>query len=278
MSARSPHVRRSRAVVATLLACAVGPLSAFEAPSAIPDGWDGTLAFGAEATSGVSRTSSLSFESALTGRVDRFEIAARARLLRSTASVEVARERDGEPVLDTFGEPVSDRISERTRDRRGIALEPRWFFTGKHLYAFGLLDHEADRPGGVRRSSRQVAGLGYRLWDNKKNYLAAGLGVGHKRLVKVDGQGSDDGIGYLGVRLVVQLSERARLDAGLDSDFGGESAFSEVGLALGYALSDTVSLKFAYEARVNEGVSERRDRDDGGIDGRATLKLELDVL
>jgi len=285
MPVRSPRDRPLRRAILVLLTCAgasIGsPANAFDPPKSIKDGWNGTLAFGAEATSGASRSSSLSFEASLTGRVGRFETGARARLLRSSASIEVARKRDGEPVLDAAGEPLTDTVTRRTDDRRSLSLEPRWFFTGKHLYAFALVDHETNPPDGVEAATRQVTGLGYRLWDSKKDYLAAGLGIGHKRLEESAGQTSDDGIGYLGVRLVLQLSGRARLDAGLDSDFGGVSNFTEVALALGYSLSDTVSLKFAYEARVKQGAGARADRagrTDGGVDGRASLKLELDVL
>jgi len=261
-----------------MLACAWAPATAFDPPRTIKDGWDGTLVFGAEGTSGSSRTYSVSFESMVTGRVGRFETSARARLLRSSASIEVARQQDGEPVLDAAGEPLTDTITRRTHDRRSLSVEPRWFFTGKHLYTFALIDHESNPPNGVELSVRQVAGLGYRLWDSKKHYLAAGLGVGHKRLEASQGEGSDNGVGYLGMRLVLQLSARARMDAGLDSDFGGDSDFTEVALSFGYALSDTVSLKLAYEARVTDGIGSRTGRTDGGVDDRGSLKLELDIL
>ena len=268
-----------RCTLAATLSLCVSIVSAFEAPKTLPDGWDGTLELGADATTGSSRTSSLSLESSLSWHVGRLETQARAKVLRSNASIEIERQdTNGEPVLDARGEPVVERVSERTNDRLGVALEPRWYFEGERRYLFGLVDYETNEPAGVKRSLREVAGVGYRLWNDKANFLAAGVGIGHKRLEATDGQSSDGGIGYFGIKLVLQLSERVKLNAGLDTDFGGDSTFTELGLAIGLKVSASAALKLAYDARVNEGVAERADRSGNGLDGRASIKIELDVL
>ena len=281
---RSPVVRSGPVGIAAILV-AVGlsgppsPASAsFRVPTSPPEGWDAKVQFGAEATAGASRTSSLSFESTLSWHVGRFETAARARLLRSNASVEVEREIDGEPVLGPDGEPVTEIVSDRTNERIALALQPRYYLVGERRYLFGLLDYDTNPPAGVERSTRQVLGVGYRLWNDKRNYLAAGVGVGNKSLEKTDGEGSDGGIGYFGIQLALAITERAALDAALDTDFGGDDNFTEFGIAIGYQLAEPVSIKLGYDARVNGGVDDESSAFDERLDARASLKLEVDLL
>lgn len=275
-----PSGLRLAIVAGTCLAIGLAsvPVQGFETVRRLPDGWDGKLELAADASSGASRTTSVSLDSRLSWNAGRFESSARLRIARATASLLVARERDGEPVLDADGEPVMERVEERTSDRRAVSVEPRWYLADDRYYAFGLFDYETDPPAGVERSAREVLGVGYRLWEDKKNYLAAGIGVGHKRLEATDGQSSDGGIGYLGVRLVLQLNDAATLDAGLDTDFGGDADLTEASLALGYAVRTGAVLKASYQARVNNGVAERAGASSGGLDGRFSIKLELDVL
>jgi len=254
------------------------PAYGFETVRRLPDGWDGTLELGADATSGASRTTRLSLDTRLGWNAGRFETSARLRIARATASLLVPREADGEPVQDRDGEPAMERVEKRTTDRRALSLEPRWYLADDRYYAFGLFDYETDPPAGVERSAREVLGVGYRLWEDKKNYLAAGIGVGHKRLEATDGELSDGGIGYLGVRLVLQLNEDATLDAGLDTDFGGDADLTEASLALGYGVREGAVLKLGYQARVNGGVAERAGSSSGGLDGHFSVKLALDVL
>lgn len=255
-----------------------GPAIAFDAPRSPPEGWDAKVQFGAEATMGASRSSSLSLESGVSWHAGRFETAAKLRALRSDASVEVPVEDGGEPVLNADGEPVTEVVSDRTNDRFAFGLEPRWYLPGERRYVFGLLDYDTNPPAGIERSTRQVGGVGYRLWNDKKNYLAAGVGIGHKRTEATDGETTDGGIGYFGIKLLLQLTEKASLDAGLDTDFGGESDFTEFGIALGYRLSEPVALKFGYDARITDGVTNDTGAFDESVDARASLKLEVDLL
>ena len=276
-------MRRAARLVGPLAAVGtalVAPVAsgAFRAPTTPPEGWDAKVEFGAEATMGASRTSSLSLESTLSWHVGRLETSARLRALRSEASVEVPRERDGVPVLRADGVPVKDIVSDRTNDRLAFALEPRWYLAGERRYLFGLLDYDTNPPADIERATRQVVGVGYRLWNDKDNYLAAGVGVGNKSLEKVDGETSEGAIGYFGVKIVLALSERVKLDAGLDTDFGGEDGFTEFGAAVGYRIAEPVSLKLGYDARVNPGAEDDSSAFDERLDARASLKLEVDLL
>lgn len=272
-------VRLPFAMTTLLGACALAsPVAAFDAPTSPPEGWDAKVQFGAEATMGASRTSSLSLESGLSWHTGRLETAAKLRVLRSDASVEVALEENGEPLTGLDGEPVKQVVSDRTNDRLAFGLEPRYYFSGERRYAFGLLDFDTNPPGGVRRSTRQVAGVGYRLWNDKENYLAAGVGIGHKQFESTDAETSEGGIGYFGVKVRLKLSERATLDSGLDTDFGGESEFTEFGIALGYKLSEPVTLKLGYDARITDDGSNDSSAFDESVDARASLKLEVDLF
>lgn len=255
----------------------VAPVHAFDVPSVLKDGWRTRVKVSGVADIGSSRTSSVSLSGEFDYRRGRFETQLDARYQRSDARVDVVlADADGTPVLDPQGLPITDEVSERTRDRRFLSIEPRWYFNNNQLFAFGLLDVDRDRPAGVELSTREVVGVGYRLWADKNNFLAGGFGVGFKRFEDTENAASESGIGYVGVKLALDTSERTRVRAELDSDFGGENDFTEFSLSLGFKVSETVGVSLGYEARVNGALRDGGVSDADGLDSRFEFGLQLD--
>lgn len=245
-----------------------------------PDGWDATVVFGAQATRGASRTSSLSGATEATYRGGRWETLFELKALNSSSSVAVKRhDENGEPATDALGEPIMDIVRKRTNDRRFVSLQPRWSFRRERNYLFSIIDYETNTPADIDSSTRQIFGVGYRLWRDKTNYLTAGVGIGRKRLEREEsGEVEEGGIGYLGLSFVRKLGERARFEARFDSDFGGENRFTEFDFGFVWKFGSPVSLKLGYEARQNSDFRRADNPFDESVDARATLSLEFDVL
>lgn len=268
------------ALVAASLALGPGiaPAAYFKPRKAFPDGWDAKVEFGAQTTSGASRTSSLSGGADATYRGGRWEHRVVAKALQSTSSVVVEREANGETLRDAEGRPLTYVVRDTTNDRRFLGLEPRWFFRQERNYLFSILDIESNEPAGIERSSRQIAGVGYRLVADKSNWFTAGVGIGRKTLAQTSGERDVDGIGYVGLAFTRLIGERAKFETALDSDFGGENRFTELTIGLTWKLGAPVSLKLGYEARMNSDISDPRNPFDESVDARASISLEIDVL
>lgn len=277
--AASKNVIRCAMTSATALLCTlVTPLHAFEVPKSLDDGWQSRARVSGEITTGASRTSSLAARVSGQYRQGRFESQLDTRYLRGSTRLEVVRtDANGDPVVDGDGNFITDAVTQRSRDRRYLMFEPRWYLPGDQVYLFGLLDLDRDRPTGVDLSLRQVVGVGYRLWADKRNFLAAGVGVGEKRFRATSGARDDSGIGYFGVKLALQTTERTRIGAELDSDFGGGNNFTEFSLNFGFKLSGQVSLTFAFEASVNSDIDAADRTSTDSFDSRSVIGLEVDL-
>lgn len=265
-------------VTATAFGVCAIPARAFDVAKNLDEGWRARVNLAGELVTGASRTSSVSFALDLQYRKGRFESQLDLRLRQSKTRLEVARtDANGETIVDADGVEITDRVTERTSDRRFVSLEPRWHVMNERVYLFGLLDADRDRPVGVHLSLRQVVGFGYQLWEDKNNFLAAGVGVGRKRLVTTDDERDDSSIGYFGVKLALDTSERTKLRSELDSDFGGSNDFTEFSLSFGVELSELVSLTLAFEARVSSGLDDADDNKVDDLDSRSVVGLEIDL-
>ena len=283
MARSRPFVLRSALVLGFVAITSLAPLVAdaayFKPRKAFPDGWDAKVEFGAQSTSGASRTSSLSGGAEGTYRGGRWEHHVVARALQSASSVVVERrDENGDSVPGPDGAPISDIVRNTTNDRRFLGLQPRWFFRQERNYLFAILDLESNEPADIESSSRQIAGIGYRHVVDKSNWFTAGIGVGRKRLEQVSGEIDEGGIGYVGLAFTRLIGERAKFETALDSDFGGENRFTELTLGLSWKLGTPVSLKLGYEARMNSDISDPQNPFDESVDARASISLQIDVL
>lgn len=252
--------------------------AAYKAPGNLKEGWNGQLQLGALATFGAANTSAVSFRGDLTYRGQQLEHQLNVKLYRSAnESLVVRRDVNGDEVIDANGTPVHDRIKTTTNNRRFVSAQPRWFFTSVH-YLFAHADREINEPANIDTSTRLVGGVGYKLWKSKRDFISAAIGVGYKKLVQVSGESGTDAIGYVGMRLKRKLRDDVSFNLELDSDFGGESRFSEAGASLGWKLSEQVSLKLKYEARFNSKIINPLNTFDDGVEAAFSVNLEVDVF
>lgn len=250
----------------------------YEIPKNLEQGWNGEVQFGALATFGATDTSAVSARTDITYRGEHFEHELVAKLYRSSSVSEVERlDATGKQVLDSKGLPVTDRIKNTTSDRRFISVQPRWFFTSRH-YLFALADIDINEPGGVRSSTLQVSGVGYKLWKSHGHYASAAVGVGHRSYKPVEGDDESGSVGYVGLRFKRYLSENVTLSITLDSDFGGEERFSEAEAALSWRVRGPVAIKFKYGARVNSRVVNPWNTFDDGVEAAMSVNLEVEIF
>jgi putative salt-induced outer membrane protein YdiY len=257
---------------------AATPACAYEIPKNLKQGWDGTVELGALATFGATDTSALSARAAFTFSGQHIEHELIAKLYRSSSeSFVIRRDAEGNELLDSNGFPIRDIVNNTTNDRRFIGVQPRWFFTQRH-YVFALADVEFNEPADIESSTRQVGGIGYKLWKSRRDYVSAAVGIGRKKLVQVSGESEEGAIGYVGVRFKRNIAQNVSWSIDLDSDFGGENRFSEGETSLSWKLRRSMAIKLKYEARFNSNLIRPLNRLDEGIEAALSINLEVEVF
>lgn len=266
-----------RALTLALLGLTL-PVAAYDAPRNLDLDWDGEVQLGALATFGSADTTAISARSDVSYRGERIEHELTAKWYRSATQIAVARrDAEGVPIVDGNGQNIRDLIDTTTNDRRFASAQTRWFLSSRY-YLFALADLEINRPADIKLSSRQVAGVGYKLWKSRKDFISAAIGVGRKKLTQKSGLADEGAIGYLGVRLRRNMTEDVALSIDMDSDFGGENRFSEAELALAWKLRERVSLKFKYEARFNSNLINPLNTFDDDVEAALSVNVEVSVF
>ena len=282
MLQKSLRICPSLSVILPLMLCVGNVLlqeaNAFPLPKNMPEGWHAKITFGAQATAGASRNDSLHGSVDASYRSARWENRLQAKLHRSNVSFSETRIDDnGDVELNDAGEPVLFIARRRSNNRRKLSVEPR-FFIKERVYTFGLLDVERNIPANIYISSRQVAGLGYRWWESKANFLSMGFGVGRKQSEKIGEEQQADAIGYIGLRIVRKLTERTSVDFGIDTDFGSDNRLTEVALGFSWKVNDPISLKLGFESRMNSETNDPDSPFDESVDAEFTASIVYDVL
>lgn len=250
----------------------------YQMPRNLNSGWDGSMQLGALATYGIADTSAISARTDFTYRGKHIEHELNLKFYRSTNRTLVnRRDADGIEVMDANGAPVQDRVRTMTNDRRYVSFQPRWFFSRRH-YLFVLVDFENNTPADIESSTRQISGVGYKLYKTSKNYISAAVGVGRKKLVQVSGETEEGAIGYLGLRLKRAMSDTTSIALDLDSDFGGENRFSEAEASLAWKLREPMSIKFKYEARFNSNIINPLNTFEDDVEAALSVNLEIEVF
>lgn len=271
-------IRFSGVVVALLVIVFSTSLHAYDMPKNLGLGWDGNMELGALATFGETDSSAVSARATFTYRSKRWEHEMDARFHRSAhESLVSRRDSDGEVILDANNNEIQDLVSDTTNDRRFISGQSRWFFTSKH-YVFVIADLDVNKPASLDHSTRQISGVGYKLYRSKNDLVSAQVGIGRKKRVDVGGDSEEGAIAYLGFRLKRELSETLILTLDLDSDFGSENRYSEAEASLSWKLRDPVSLKLKYGARFNSTVIDPLNTFDDGLEAALSVHIAVDVF
>lgn len=269
----------SRVLCAVLLSAFMqGALAQYDTPKDLEQGWDGQVQLGAQASFGTTDSSAVSVRTDFTYRGERIEHELTARLHHSANKARISRrDAEGKEVMDSKGVPVTDEVTTKTNDRRFVSVQPRWFFSPKY-YVFALADLDINEPADIKSASRQVTGLGYKLWNSRSHYLSAAIGVGRKKLDQLSGASEEGAIGYFGLRIKRQLSETVTVALTLDSDFGGNNRFSEAETSLSWRVRGPVALKFKYEASDNSKIVNPWNTFDEGVEAAFSVNLEVEIF
>lgn len=247
-------------------------------PKDLELGWGGEVQLGAQATFGAKDSSAVSVRTDFTYRGERAEHELTARLHHSANTARVSRrDAEGKEVLNSKGAPVTDEVKTTTNDRRFISVQPRWFLSSRY-YVFALADFDVNEPANIKLASRQVSGLGYKLFKTRGHYVSAAIGVGRKKLEQVSGESEEGAIGYFGLRVKRKLTETVSAGLTLDSDFGGENRFSEAEVSVSWRVRGPVALKFKYESSDDTRIINPWNTFDEGVESAFSVNLEVEVF
>jgi len=272
--------RCGKRLLALTILCllAIPSVQAYDMPKNLREGWDGDIQLGALATFGATDSSAITARSTFSYRSKRWEHEFDAKMYRSTSEALVARrDANGEVTRDANDKEITDLISSTTNNRRYISGQTRWFFTEKH-YVFAIADIDNNVPANLDSSTRQIAGVGYKLYQGKSDLVSAGVGAGRKKRVEVSGDSEEGAIGYLGFAYKRKISEKLTLAFDMESDFGSENRYSEAETSLTFKLRDPVSMKLKYEARFNSTVMDPLNTFDDGLEAALSVNLSVEVF
>jgi len=186
--------------------------------------------------------------------------------------------------LATFGETDSSAVSGRatltySNRRFEHELDTKYYHSSSEaLVARRGLDSDVNTPANLESSTRQITGVGYRLYRGKKDLMGAVIGVGHKRRIEVSGNRESQSIGYLGFRFKRSLSEKMSVSLELNSDFGSGSRFSEAEASLSIKLRDPVSLKMRYEVRSDKSLADSFNALNDDLEAALSVSIAVDVF
>ena len=251
---------------------------AYDMPKNLGQGWDGDVQLGALASFGQTDSSAISVRSTVTYSRTQWEHELDVRWHRSASETLVPRrDSEGQRITDANGREIQDRVKNTTNDRRFLSAQSRWFFRPKY-YMFAIADLDLNRPANLDYATRQIGGLGYKMYRSKKDLISAQVGLGRKMLVEVEGDDELNLIAYLGFRFKRELSENLFLSLEFDSDFGSDNQFSEAEASLSWKLRDPVSLKFKYGARFNSTVLDPLNTFDDGVEAALSVTISVEVF
>lgn len=261
--------------------CLSAPSSAhayYSMPKNLEEGWHGDVHLGALATFGPTDSSAITARSNFTYRSQHWEHELDAKWYRSASEALVSRrDAEGEVVRDANDKEIKDLVRSTTNNRRYLNGQSRWFFTSKH-YVFAIADLDINTPANLESSTRQISGLGYKLYRAKNDLVSAEFGVGRKKRVEVSGDSEEGAIAYFGFRYKHKISEKMGFAFDLNSDFGSENRYSEAEVSLNWKLRDPLSLKLKYEARLNETEDDPSNSNDDELEAALSVNLSVEVF
>lgn len=265
-------------VAIVFILVAMGHAQAYDMPKNLKEGWQGDVQLGAYATFGPTDSSAVSAHTIVSYSDKRWEHELDAKLFRSRSEAFVVR-RDaaGVALRDANDQEITDLVSSTTSDRRYIGAQSRWFFSARH-YVFGIADLDVNTPTGLESSSRQIVGLGYKLYRSKSDYFSASLGVGKKQRNEVSGDRERGAVGYIGLQSKHKIGDRTSISFSLNSDFGSESRYSEATTSLAVKIRGPLSIKLKYEVQLDSGVFDSLDDFDDGFEAALSVNLQIEVF
>lgn len=261
-------------------ALAVSSVQAQDADALI-QGWSGTATLGANAISGNVEANNVNAGIRLGKTVGQWEHLVFGNYFKGDATVlQDQEDENGDPVTTTLanGDEVvlQEVIKSGNSDRLHIGYAPRFYWRPR-TYLFGIIDYEQDKPANIKLGSRQLIGIGHKVFSNAAGFLSGEAGFGNKNTELVAGEDVTGGVAYIGADYLNRINENVTFDANFRADLGGDNTYTEIGLGLAFKLSQRMAVKIAHQTRGNTDITNPALPDASKSDNSTSINLVVDL-
>jgi len=251
-----------------------------ESGASMLDGWSGTASLGANSFTGNTEASNVTASIRLGKTVGKWEHLLFGSYFNgdSTSLVE-AEDENGvliTQLVDGQEVQVFRQKKDGNSDRLAIGYQPRFYWRPR-TYFFGIIDYEKDKPGNLESSTRQLVGVGHKIFANQSGYLSVEAGVGNKSTQLVIGKDQNGGTGYLGANYLNRINNNVTFNADVRADIGGDNTYSEIGLGLAFKLSQRLAVKLSHQTRGNTDIKNETLESPSSTDTATTINLVVDL-
>jgi len=231
--------------------------SLIETGASMLNGWSGTASLGANSFTGNTEASNVTASIRLGKTVGKWEHLLFGSYFKGDSTSLVEAE-DENGVLIAIG------------------YQPRFYWRPR-TYFFGIIDYEKDKPGNLESSTRQLIGVGHKIFANESGFLSVEAGVGNKSTQLVIGKDQNGGIGYLGANYLNRINDNVTFNADVRADITGDNTYSEIGLGLAFKLSQRLAVKLSHQTRGNTDIRNETLESPSSTDTATTINLVVDL-
>ena len=254
--------------------------SLLDTGASLLDGWSGSANLGANSFTGNTEANNVTAGIRLGKTVGNWEHLLFGSYFKgdSTSLVE-AEDENGLPITQTVdGQEVQVFRQEKgeNSDRLAVGYQPRFYWRPR-TYFFGIVDYEKDKPGNLESSTRQLIGVGHKIYSNASGFLSAEAGVGNKSTQLVIGQDQNGGTAYLGANYLNRFNDNVTFNADARADIGSDNTYTEIGLGLAFKLSQRMAVKLSHQTRANSDIRNETLESPSSSDGATTVNLVVDL-
>lgn len=141
-----------------------------------------------------------------------------------------------------------------TTERYQVTDQLDWNFTERR-YAFGALEFEKDRFGGILQRTSETAGYGYRWLLGPVHALSTDLGVGARQTEEQDtGRQENEAIGRAGLRYQWAISDTSSFLQTVKVESGESNTFTESVSELKLSVVGPIFVGLSFTLRNNTEV------------------------
>jgi len=259
---------------------AVSSVHAQEAGKSFIQGWNGQITLGASSLTGNTEASNVNAGIRLGKTVGDWEHLVFGSYFKgeSTSLVEKEDENGQLVTKPVNGEDVQvfEQEISGNSDRLSIGYKPRYYWL-QRTYFFGIIDYEKDKPADIELSSRQLIGVGHKIFANASGSLSVEAGVGNKSLERVIEKDISGANAYFGVSYLNRINDNITFNADFRTDVGSDNTFSEIDLGLAFKLSQRMAVKLAHQTRGNTEITNPQLDSPSKIDTATTINLVVDI-
>jgi len=243
-------------------------------------GWSGQATLGASSISGNTDANNINAGIRLGKTVGKWEHLVFGSYFKgeSTQLVE-KRDVNGQPVtISVNGEDVQvfTQVVNGNSDRLSIGYKPRYYWRPR-TYFFGIIDYEKDKPANVKLVSRQLIGVGHKIFSNPSGFLSVEAGVGNKNLEQVFGDDVSGANAYVGASYLNRINDNVTFNSDFRADLGSDNTYTEINLGLAFKLSERMAVKVSHQTRGNTDIENPKLESPSKIDNATTINLVLDL-